>query len=362
MGSDSRGTKALHGHMRGAFVAVLSLLIAALVVPTAVLLFAWHATEQESVAEGEPATFVPNTLARAVSVTATASLAWRDAATVPAPLWPGITTAVLVQQGENLEDAMPVARIDGVEVRYYVLESPLYQRVCPGESVLLPEVRHILQSAGLPVANSKASAQTDIDSIRKYAKTIGVPNASSATCFDPAWVVSTETPLGTIADIGLAVGAPPPRQGEAVLTGEPTLASLSVLGNTGVPEIDERLNAEGASVFANSEISIGGIPTGVSLVALDDPNALSTLAARLNPEEDATTIAVTLALTDTQFVVPATSVIDATGAQPCMESASNGKLAAISVIASSVNGLIVDLGVADASSTFLATPERSECV
>lgn len=340
---------------------MLVLLIGALIAPAAVLFAVWHNTEEKDIAKVEPATFIPDALARTVSVTATASLTWQAPATVPAPSWSGLTTAVLVHEGDNLVDGMPVARIDGTEVRYYVLGSPLFQPVCAGESVLLPEVRHILETTGLPVGTGSSRSQTDINSIREYAAEIGVPNATSASCFDPGWVLSSESPLATIAEVGLSVGVPAPAQGEAVLTGEPILARVTVRGNTGAAEIDEHLDAAGASVFADSDIYVGGTPTGVTLIALEDPAALATLAARLSPEEVTTTVAVNLTLKKTQFVVPATSVIDATGPQPCMESALDGNSVPVSVVASSVGGLVVDLGGADASDPILATPELSTC-
>jgi hypothetical protein len=254
-----------------------------------------------------------------------------------------------------------LARIDGVLVRFFVLPVPLYQPTCSGDTVLLDEVRTVLSVMGLPVASTKALSQLDLKSLREYAKGIGVPQAAQVTCFSPDWIVSSTQAPGELELVSLSVGAPPPPLGEPVLVGHATLESLKLQGNTGSATLDGALNVEGATQFAETELIVSGAPSGVGLAQLNDPVALATLAPRFDPKAESTTMAVKVVLTETQYVVPATAVVDALGARACVEESKDHSTIPVRVVNSSISGLIVDFGASTSVRSIAVSPEHSSC-
>ncbi|HEY0215535.1 MAG TPA: hypothetical protein VGC57_03985 [Cellulomonas sp.] len=368
----------------GAF-AVVMLLVAALVAPAGALWLAWH-REEETTLTAAVLDYPVRSSARTVTVGATARPTWSDPVVVRAPAWGGVVTEVLAVPGAVLDSGAPVARVDGVEVRHVVLDSPLYQPVCPGDDVLVAEVRSVLATAGLRTGTSRRLSSTDVAAVREYATTIGAPDARTVTCFDPAWVLVTTAPVGTVASVDLAVGATVPAQGEPVVTGLAPLAGVTLAGDTGVGSIDERLTAEGATVFAGTDLLVAGRSVGVGVADLASPEALATLGSVLSATTGTTStstagggtgagttetgggssdrpssvgVAVALSLRDSQFVVPATAVVSPLGEQACVLAA--GTVVPVTVVASSVSGLIVDLGPAVVPETISLSPGDVRC-
>ena len=300
-------------------------------------------------------------LPRSVTVGATATPVWADGSIARAPAWSGLTTAVLVVVGDTLADGDPVARVDGVEVRYYELETPLFQPVCTHDTVLVSEVRGILQSVGLDVGTTESLRWTDILAIRAYAESIGVPNAKQVSCFQPGWVVSTTDPIGKLGEVDLLVGALAPALGATVLVGTPVLESVELTGNTGSSSIDDHLTVEGAQTFDSTELLVVGASTGVGLGDLNDPVALETLAGLIDPTLESFGMAVRLSLRDSQLVVPATSVVDLASDHPCVEAGADGLPVAVSIVASSISGLIIDFGDQSLPSQIRVEPGSASC-
>jgi len=335
-------------------------LIAALIVPPIVLILSWHRDAGNNVAP-ERATFALDPSSKTVAVSASVALSWAPAAQVRAPDWKGLVTEVLVGPGNTPQSGDSLVRIDGVLIRYFVLDTPLYQPTCANDTALVDEVRTILRRSDHPVGATEMLSPTDVRSIREYAKEIGVADASSVDCFSPTWIASSTQPLGEVSEVNLSVGALSPTQGEPILVGHAMLESLALRGTTGVPSLDEALDADGAKTFADTELLINGESSGIGLDAIDEPASLSMLAPRFDPKVESTTIAVIVTLADSQYVVPATSVVGALAAQSCVEDAASGSIVPVHVVNSSVSGLIVDFLNASAVGSINTSPDHSSC-
>lgn len=360
MRSRSDGSRTVRPRDRGAYLVFSALLVAALVAPAGLLLASWRLDEAEPPPLVARPVFSPGQTARSVTVTATATATWEPGLGVPAPAWTGLVTAVHVRPGDTLREGDAIVDVDGIEIRYYRFRTPLYRSVCPGDVELVDDVRHVLKAAGLGVAGTTTLSGVDVAGIRDFASAIGVPDAKKVSCFEPSWVVSTSAPLGPVDTVQLAVGVPAPPQGEPILIGRATLESLVVSGNTGAREIDDLLTGDGASSFAGTELIIGAVRTGVPLASLDDDDALADLAEHLDPESASESIAVELRLGDGQLLVPPTAVIDPTGPSPCLESESSTTVP-VSVVASSISGIVVTLSTHKGFDSYRSAPERLTC-
>jgi hypothetical protein len=336
-------------------------LISAQIVPTALLFVAWNFDRASNVVGNVPATLLLDTSPRSVTVGATATPHWRSGVRVLAPAWSGLTTAVLVEAGDALANGDGVARVDGVEIRYYSLETPLFRPVCANDTVLVSEVRNVLQMAGFAVGTTASLKWKDVQAIRAYASAIGVPDASRVLCFQPGWLLTSSVPVGEVGQVTLEVGAPVPPPGTAVLVGQPVLESIDLIGNTGSASIDDHLTVEGSSTFESTELLVSGAPTGVGLSQLNDPVALKPLIGLIDPKVASLGVAVQLTLRASQFVVPATSVIELASEKPCVEVEVAGSPIAISVVASSITGIIIDFNDRPLPEKILVEPQGSSC-
>lgn len=198
----------------GAFIAVGLLLFVAIAAPTVALLYTWTANEDATAATDEAALYPLDQSPRSVTVNATAVPSWHDGTSLRAPAWDGLVTGLPVSVGDSIESGETVAYVNGIDVRFYQLGTPIFQPVCSSDTVLVPEVRSILQSAGFTVGISSSVGWTDVKAIRAYARLIGAPDATRTTCFDPGWVVSAPQGIAEVGEIALAVGALAPQVGE----------------------------------------------------------------------------------------------------------------------------------------------------
>lgn len=375
MRSRSEGGRPHELRHRISFIALSALLLAALVGPPVTLMLAWRSADAEPSASA-PVEYLLESSARTVTVGAKAHAVWSDLVVVRAPSWSGLITSVSVTVGQTVGNGATVARIDGIEVRHYVLASPIYRSVCAGDTALVSEVRSVLTVAGLGVGSAVRLGSRDVSSVRTYARMIGVENWREVACFDPGWVTVSAAPLGAISDVALSVGAAAPAEGEPVFTSGSSLASLSLKGDSGAASIDERLTRESASAFGGSELIINGMPTGVSLPELGNPDSLAGVGAMLKPVADdngdsgsgtararaESTVAVALTLSDTQFIVPATAVVAPLATRACVIDSASRQGVPVSVIGSSISGLIIDLGApARPGMSVLISPLDSTC-
>ena len=245
-----------------------------------------------------------------MTIAATATYTWKPSVVLPAPAWL-VVTAINVRPGDALAAGDIVAHVNGVSIKYFVLESPLYQPVCAADTALVDEVRAVLKAEYLPTATTKSLSQTDVRSIRTYARGIGVTDYTGLQCFEPGWIASTDAPIGTIGEIALSLGAPATAQGVAIVTGVPQLAAITC-GTSGASEIDQNLDAEGDAAFASTELIVNGVPTGVSLDDLSKSETLEVLSPLFDPTLATAPVAVALGLGPSQFIVPATTVVNPT--------------------------------------------------
>ncbi|HEY0188890.1 MAG TPA: hypothetical protein VGC67_15465 [Cellulomonas sp.] len=364
---------------RTAFGATVVLLLLALVAPAVTLLAAWSRDDEQQSTHAS-SDYPLSSSARTVTVAATAHPTWADPVEVRAPAWSGVVTAVLVAPGSALTSGTPVVRVSGVEIRYATLDSPLHQPVCQGDEVLVEQVRSVLATAGLRTSSSRQLSAVDVTAVRAYASAIGVPDARSVTCFDPAWVLVGSAPVDTVAEVDLQVGAPVPAQGEVVVTGAARLAGVALTGGTGSAAIDAVLAAEDGTVFAETDLLVNGQSLGVAVADLAAAEALAVLGPVLAKDRagqgdgastegsaatgqatssDTVNVAVLLTLRDSQFLVPATAVVSPVGQQACIVAA--GEAVPVTVLSSSVSGLVVDLGTSPAPETVSLAPGEVTC-
>jgi hypothetical protein len=376
MRSRSEAPRASRLRDSGGPAAVIALLVVSLVAPALALSLAWsRPADEEDQPQGE-ASFLLSSSARSTTLGALMDAQWAEPYSAVAPSWSGIVSSILVAPGDTVDDGTPVLRIDGVEIRYYVTDQPIYKEVCEGDASLVDEVRRVLQAQEIRVGDTKTIGRRDVTAIREYAAAIGVPGASTVSCFDPGWIIFGTKAAGPIQDIHLTVGAPPPSAGDPVFTGARVLDGLELRGDTGVATLDRQLSSGGDGTFASSELVVGGVSTGVSLADLASSEGRLRLQDQIRPEvndalptggvgstaSEPQGVAVAVGLRESQYIVPATSVVGTSGGAACVVLEGSRAVVEVTLIGSSINGLLVDFDhPPEAEAEILVTPSGVSC-
>jgi hypothetical protein len=346
------------------FVCLAGLLVIAMTVPAVILLIAWD--DKTSRPERDPV-YSLGTSARTVVVGASYDASWAENVVVRAPRWEGVVTSVLVDAGEPVVDGSPILRLNGIEIRHYVLDSPFYQAVCEGDTILASEMRHVLELSGAGSGSGDRVNRDDLAGMRRYAAEIGIADAKGLSCFDPGWILTSPDGMHGIDKINVKVGMEAPALGETVLEGIPLLAAFRITGDSGSEVLNSWLEEDDVKPFGKTELIVAGERTGIDLADLKTAESLEQLSELITRPDEAggeqkTGLAVELTLTSSQYVVPATAVVEPLGKAPCLvQVGPSGRTLSVLVIASAVSGLVVDIGAASDPGQVLAAPGRVAC-
>lgn len=336
---------------------LITALIFALTLPTIFLTRAWSPDgESPNNKAAEP--YNPSTSARSVSFSATATPIWAEAPIIRAPSWDGIVTSVLVKEGDTFESGATILTLDGLEIRYFSLATPLYAPACGGNSTLISPVRDILSASGFKVDDTPTLSATDLANIRAYAASIKAPNAKTVTCFDPGWVITGPYEEMEVDEISLAHGARAPALGEPIITGERQLEKLTVTTNFLPSGTDEDIDE---SFLASSHLIIANENTGIEFGELSSSDALAILSTTISADIDELAIALNVDLPPDTVIVPPTAVVDPLGADPCLEIAATGAPVHVRVRGSTLNGIVVEFPSRDALAPINPVPDISSC-
>lgn len=157
-------------------------------------------------------------------------MVWSTLPPLVAPQWNGTLTARYLTSGDTVSTGQSVAAVDGVERIAFYSARPFYRQLAIGSSGEdVAALRELLGSRGLEASSSATLDSRDLRSIRAFAASIGVPNATRVAAFDPAWIVYLPQPAVTVAEADLTVGAPAPTAGETLAELEPSLSSARVV-------------------------------------------------------------------------------------------------------------------------------------
>ena len=283
-----------------------------------------------------------------------------DGATAYAPHWEGVVSAVHVQAGDLIESGNPVFDLNGVEIRYYASATPIYEQVCEGNTRLVTSLRDILETSGHAVGSGDKVDRVDRTAIRAYAQSIGVAGYGRLECFDPSWIITSAEPMRDLAEVNLSVGAFPPSPASPVLAGRGLVQEVALLGSDGSPLV---VGIQGGQVGvpADAEVRINGVETGLILSEIYPTFDPQRVSEWFTEEGSNNVISLTTKLTEGQYLVPATSVVNPLGVTSCLQSVDGGSAHEVTVIGSTMNGLIIEFDTNPTDQHFRLEPDQSLC-
>jgi peptidoglycan hydrolase-like protein with peptidoglycan-binding domain len=188
-----------------------------------------HGAVTEADATGEPmVSFISQGTEKLGEQDARLTGVWAKGAVVHAPPWSGLVSGVSVQIGSAIHSYDTVAQIDGIARQGWSTDHPFYRPLArddKGDDVTA------LQSAlsDLGYLQRKPSGVMDgatVAAVKAYSKDIGFATAQEV--FDPGWIVYLPAAEIIAGKVELAVSAPAPSPGEAILTARDSLSSAAV--------------------------------------------------------------------------------------------------------------------------------------
>lgn len=345
---------------RGTFVFLVALFLGSLCIPVIGLYFGSRTHIDSSSTPGSAAEFGLDLEKRTLQLSVEAEFTWQSGAVAYAPPWGGVVTAVHVAGGDELAQGDPVFDLDGVEIRYYVSSTPLYQQVCLGSTRVVPELRSILEVAGHPVGTGDKIDRTDRAAIRDYAQSIGVPGHNQLECFDPAWVLTSMEPLTQLDEVSLIVGTQPPSAFSPTLVGKGLVQEIVLSDSTGSRVVMGSTSGQ-VGIPADAMVVANGAETDLLLADIypvADPHRVSKWFAS---DAANNTISLTVNLSERQYLVPATAVVNPLSETSCLQEAGSGRVHEVSVIGSTMNGLIIEFHAEPAVGQFRLEPDQHLC-
>ena len=345
---------------KSTFTFLVTLLLGSLCFPVISMILGSRLGIDSNSTPGSAAEFGLDLDKRTLQLSVEAEFAWKSGAIAYAPHWGGVVSAVHVANGDELAQGDPVFELDGVEIRYYVSSTPLYQQVCLGSSRLVTEVRSILEVAGHPVGTGDKIDRTDRAAIRDYAQSIVVPGHNQLECFDPAWVLTSKEPLTQLDEAALIVGTPPPNAFSPTLVGKGLIQEIVLSDSTGSRVVVGSTPGQ-VGIPADAMVIANGVETDLLLsdiYPVTDPHRVSKW---FTSDAANNMISLNVNLSERQYLVPATAVVDALGETACVEEAGNGRVHEVSVIGSTMNGLIIEFHAEPAVVQFRLEPDQHLC-
>lgn len=146
----------------------------------------------------------------------------------------GTVTAIAVEPGSTVVSGTALYSVDGVQVRAYRSESPLFRPLAPGAKGSEVTQLQVFLSEVLPenrVEPDGSFGQATKDLVLAYERAIGV--AQPTGTFSPEWLAWLPAPEFVVEHVGLAVGAPAPGVGAEALRSAVDLMSITLEGADG---------------------------------------------------------------------------------------------------------------------------------
>lgn len=246
------------------------------------------------------------------------ALDWSSPSPLIAPTWSGVVQAVMVKSGQKVENATPLARIDGIERRLALTPAPFALPVAYGDrGADVSMLNEFLKSQGYASSDGDAFRGATLEGLRKYAADIGVASAGSIEAFDPAWVVYLPS-VSTVVNATLTVAAPAPAPGEEIVTLAPQVSSAALVDTATAQRLIAQEGTDEESETPSPNVTAApGMTLMISgeVVELDEERATVSTAglAVLNATAPANAKALLSALSADaapgQWVVPSTAVM-----------------------------------------------------
>lgn len=254
------------------------------------------------VVDAEPYTPEPATL--------DLTLVWAD----PEPIrWAGLAgkvTRVAVAPGAKISSGSVVAEVDGVEVVAHHSEEPFYRPLGTGSRGSdVAALEGMLTAAGLlEGAPDDVFDRATTAALKEWQRARGVPEPTGV--LDPATILWLPEPTVVVDEVALAVGAPAPGWGEAVLIRPAVLGGAEGPWPEGLPE------AQRLDVIVGSG-TVTGVMEGERVRIV--PEGLAALADALFRGAEAVTLPVRpTATVGDRWAVPTRAVAVGPDATPCV--------------------------------------------
>lgn len=272
------------------------------------------------------------------------AIQWTPEANAFAPPWSGVTQEVHVKVGETLANRQTVVAIAGLKRLAMISESPLYRNLEIGDSG--PDVQQLNDFLEVPAnasMNRERITPATLREIRKFAAEIGVKSPEVVDFFDRSWVIFVPQNSLTVKSMNLAVGAPAPSEGTAILEFEPRIMSASLIDPLEVERLQRgatQQNSGGESEPTNESLASDvetdiatskvQLEEGVKLLIANTPIEVSLpgrnriaekgLSSLENLVEDrpAAIRGVTESENTAQWTVPAAAIITDNSGQRCV--------------------------------------------
>lgn len=163
------------------------------------------------------------------SVDVDVALGWREPDTLAAPSWGGLVTEAPDLTAGPLISGARVAQIDDVWRIAAHTPRPFFGPVSSESGAAqVGMLNELLAGLGYPHTAGQSWGWDTTVGVRRLAAALQVPDAGSATAFDPSWVVWLPSESFAVAESELFAGVPAPAAGEPVVTGYAQLASAKV--------------------------------------------------------------------------------------------------------------------------------------
>jgi len=294
-------------------------------------------------------------------------LNWGTSAPVVAPAWSGIVQRALVKSGDTIGDGTPIVVIDGVTRNAWATGVPFTRFLSQGDSGPDVEQLNAFLSARTGVSLSGPSfTSATRRATEAFALSIGVPK-SSASSFDPGWVLFLPAQGIRAEEVTLTVGAPAPSPGAVVVKATSSLASAVLLSSTDSSTREAQDNNELQSAsptvtageneelyLGSTKLALNGSRDGV------DPSSLPALEQLVEVGAPDVPAFLRSEAAKGEFVIPSTAVFSTESAPSCVIARNGNKVRGVPVnVVGDSLGVLVVTGALSAEDEVALAPDGS---
>ncbi len=154
-------------------------------------------------------------------------LTWGAAPQVPAPPWTGIVTDVVVEPGDTVSADALLLRVDDIARLAHQATTPWFRHLARGDTGLDVSMleSYLAERDWFDELPDEFFTSGTSLAVRALERSLGVSEPTGQ--FDPGWFVWIGPETFQVSSVDVRVGFPAPNLGESVLTGSPTLQSMT---------------------------------------------------------------------------------------------------------------------------------------